>query len=189
VRDVLLFVTTRREKAEEAGRMGFAVEARSIDLPEPQSLDPLEVATHKARAAWEQVRRPVIVEDSGLSMAAWGGFPGALVKWLERSAGLERIARMLDPFPDRGAVARCALCYFDGETLVSAVGEVAGSIAAVPRGTGGFGWDALFIPDGSEKTFAEMRPEEKDSVSHRGRAWTALSGKLQAIGGRQAKEP
>jgi non-canonical purine NTP pyrophosphatase (RdgB/HAM1 family) len=179
--DALLFVTTRREKAEEARRLGFAVEPRSIDLPEPQSLDPLEVAIHKARAAWEQVRRPVVVEDSGLSMTAWGGFPGALVKWLERSAGLERIARMLDSFSDRRAIARCALCYFDGERLVSAVGEVAGSIAAAPRGTDGFGWDALFIPDGSAMTFAQMRPEEKDSVSHRGRAWAALSEKLRDI--------
>lgn len=175
----LILVTTRAEKAVEAQRMGFRIEHRSVELPEPQALDPGEIATWKARAAWERLRCPVVVEDSGLSVVAWGGFPGALVKWLEMSAGLETFARMLDPFPDRGAVARCALACFDGERMVTAMGEVRGRIARTPRGAGGFGWDPLFVPEGSEKTFGEMEPAEKDSVSHRRRAWVALSEKLR----------
>jgi len=177
-----LFVTTRREKVEEARRLGFLVEQRALELPEPQSLDPAEIAREKAAAAWERLRGPVLVEDSGLSVTAWGGFPGALVKWLERSAGLAAFARMLDGFPDRSAVARCALCYFDGRDAMAAVGEARGSLAEAPRGSAGFGWDALFVPEGSAMTFAEMRPEEKDAVSHRGRAWRAFSEKLAAKG-------
>ena len=175
---VLRLVTTRREKAEEARRFGFSVEQEALELPEPQSLDPSEVAAHKARAAWDLVRRPVVVEDSGLSIAAWGGFPGALVKWMEKSVGLPGIARMLEAFPDRSATARCALCYFDGMRLVDALGECPGTIARSPRGTAGFGWDALFIPDGEARTFAELPPAEKDAVSHRGRAWMVLGEKL-----------
>jgi non-canonical purine NTP pyrophosphatase (RdgB/HAM1 family) len=174
-----VFVTGRPEKAREAERMGFALERLDLDLPEPQSLDPSEVAEVKVRAAFDQLRRPVLVEDSGLEVLAWGGFPGALVKWLERSAGLEAIARMLDPFPDRSARAVCAIACFDGEHRVVARGVCAGSIAPSPRGSAGFGWDALFVPEGSDRTFAELAPEEKDRVSHRGRAWAELARKLE----------
>jgi len=174
-------VTTRREKAEEARRLGFFVEQAALDLPEPQALDPAEVVEAKARAAFGRLSRPVLVEDSGLSIASWNGFPGALVKWLEQGAGLEGIARMLDAFPDRSATAVCAVASFDGEELVAARGEVAGAIAPRPRGSGGFGWDRLFVPSGDSRTFAEMAPEEKDALSHRRRAWEALARRLPAL--------
>ncbi|HLN80494.1 MAG TPA: non-canonical purine NTP pyrophosphatase, partial [Thermoanaerobaculia bacterium] len=74
------FVTGRPEKAQEALRMGFALERIDLDLPEQQSVDPSEVALIKVRAAFDRLGRPVIVEDSGLEVLAWGGFPGALVK-------------------------------------------------------------------------------------------------------------
>jgi non-canonical purine NTP pyrophosphatase (RdgB/HAM1 family) len=172
-------VTGRPEKALEAARLGFPLERVDLDLPEPQSLDPSEVAEAKARAAFEIVGRAVLVEDSGLAVEAWGGFPGALVKWLEKSAGLEGIARMLDPFPDRGARAVCAIVCFDGETISAARGVAPGSIAPAPRGTQGFGWDALFVPRGEERTFAEMSPAEKDRVSHRGLAWAEMARKMR----------
>ncbi len=136
------------------------------------------MAREKARLAWERVRRPVLVEDSGLEILAWGGFPGALVKWLEKSAGLDAIVRMLEPFPDRTARAVCVIACFDGERLVTGRGVTEGGIAPAPRGTGGFGWDPIFVPRGSKKTFAEMLPPQKDAVSHRGRAWAALAGEL-----------
>jgi len=175
------FVTSRAEKAREAARLGFSFERLDLDLPEPQALDPAEVAEAKARGAYARLGRPVVVEDSGLEVLAWGGFPGALVKWLERSAGLDGITRMLDPFPDRSARAVCAIACFDGESLLAARGTVEGSIAERPRGSEGFGWDAIFVPRGDSRTFAELRPEEKDRVSHRGRAWEALKWKLPPV--------
>jgi non-canonical purine NTP pyrophosphatase (RdgB/HAM1 family) len=175
---VPVFVTGRPEKALEAARLGFPLERVDLDLPEPQSLDPSEVAEAKVRAAFEILGRAVLVEDSGLAVEAWGGFPGALVKWLEKSAGLEGIARMLDPFPDRSARAVCAIACFDGETIAAARGVALGSIAAAPRGTQGFGWDALFVPRGEDRTFAEMSPAEKDRVSHRGLAWAEMARKM-----------
>jgi len=161
--------------------MGFALERLDLDLPEPQALDPSEVAGIKVRAAFDRLRRPVLVEDSGLEVDAWGGFPGALVKWLEKSAGLDAITRMLDPFPDRRARAVCAIATFDGTGVVAARGVTEGSIAAAPRGSAGFGWDPIFVPQGFVSTYAEMRPEEKDRVSHRGRAWRELAEKLQGM--------
>ncbi len=173
-----VFVTGRPEKAQEAERMGFALERIDLDLPEPQSLDPSEVVEIKVRAAFDRLRRPVLVEDSGLEVLAWGGFPGALVKWLEKSAGLEAITRMLDPFPDRRARAVCAIACFDGATVAAARGVTDGSIARAPRGSLGFGWDPIFVPQGSPLTYAEMPPDAKDRVSHRGRAWTELARKV-----------
>lgn len=176
---VPVFVTGRPEKALEAARLGFPLERVDLDLPEPQSLDPAEVAEAKGRAAFERLGRAVLVEDSGLAVDAWGGFPGALVKWLEKSAGLEGIARMLDAFPDRSARAVCVIAFFDGDTFRAARGVAPGSIAAAPRGAQGFGWDALFVPRGSDRTFAELAPAEKDKVSHRGLAWAELARQLR----------
>ena len=176
-----VFVTGRAEKAREAERLGFRFERVDLDLAERQALDPAEIVESKARDAYAKLARPVVVEDSGLAIKAWNGFPGALVKWLEKSAGLEAMARMLDRFPDRSATATCAVAYFDGERVVPARGDVSGAIANAPRGEGGFGWDALFIPDGSDRTFAEMSGEEKDRVSHRRRAWEALARRLAGV--------
>lgn len=177
----LVFVTSRAEKAREAERLGFAVERLDLDLPEPQALDPSEIVEAKARTAYRMLSRPVLVEDSGLAIEAWGGFPGALVKWVERSAGVEALARMLDAFPDRSAVASCAIAYCDGAEVVAARGEIRGTIAAAPRGGGGFGWDVLFVPEGSDRTFAEMGAAEKDRISHRRRAWDALAERLPLL--------
>jgi non-canonical purine NTP pyrophosphatase (RdgB/HAM1 family) len=176
-----VFVTGRAEKAREAERLGFRLERRDLDLPEPQALDPADVVEAKARDAYARLARPVVVEDSGLAIKAWNGFPGALVKWLEKSAGLETMARMLDRFPDRSATATCAVAYFDGERVVQGRGEISGTIAHAPRGKSGFGWDALFIPEGSDRTFAEMSGEEKDRVSHRRRAWEALAREMPEL--------
>jgi non-canonical purine NTP pyrophosphatase (RdgB/HAM1 family) len=177
----LLFVTSRAEKAAEARRLGFDVAPHPLDLPEPQALDPGEIVEAKARAAWERLSVPVLVEDSGLAVDAWGGFPGALVKWMEKSVGLEGIARMLDGFPDRAATAICVVAAFDGTLLQAARGEARGRIAERPRGSGGFGWDRLFVPEGGQQTFAEMGPVEKDRVSHRRRAWEALAARCPSL--------
>ena len=174
----LVFVTSRAEKAREAERLGYAIERLDVDLPEPQALDPSEIVEAKARAAYALLGRPVLVEDSGLAIDAWGGFPGALVKWLEVSAGVASLARMLDAFPDRSASAVCAIAYCDGAEVVTARGTTRGAIAPAPRGANGFGWDVLFVPDAGDRTFAEMEPEEKDRVSHRRRAWDAMAEKL-----------
>jgi non-canonical purine NTP pyrophosphatase (RdgB/HAM1 family) len=176
-----VFVTGRPEKAREAQRLGFRFERGDLDLAELQALDPADVVESKARDAYAKLARPVVVEDSGLAIKAWNGFPGALVKWLEKSAGLEAIARMLDGFRDRSATAMCAVAYFDGDVVVRGRGDVSGSIAQAPRGQGGFGWDALFIPDGSDRTFAEMSGEEKDRISHRRRAWEALAREMPGL--------
>src|SRR5262249_20726277 len=115
--------------------------------------------------------------DSGLAVDAWGGFPGPLTKWLTmKTVGPEGLAQMLDPFGNRRATAVAVVAVArpgSGEGLL-ARGEAAGSIAFAPRGRNGFGWDVVFVPEGERRTFAQMRDEEKDEVSHRARAFAEL---------------
>src|SRR5262249_56054370 len=96
---------------------------------------------------------------------------GAVVKWGEKGGGGAGVGRMGEGFSERSATALCAIGYCDGGEVVTARGETSGSIADAPRGDGGFGWDVLFLPEGSDRTFAEMSPEEKDAISHRRPPW------------------
>lgn len=172
-----LFVTTNEHKRREAQTiLGVELERASPDVPELQALDVAEVAFHKARAARAALGAPplpVIVEDSGLVIRAWNGLPGALTKWFVSSVGVEGLLKMLSD-ADRSARAVCAVAVADtsGEVRLF-VGEVEGLLAPEPRGSSGFGWDPIFVPDGSELTYAEMG-DEKSRDSHRTRAFRAL---------------
>jgi XTP/dITP diphosphohydrolase len=173
-----IFVTTNEHKRREVQEiLGFELERADLDLPEIQAIDPAEVAADKARAAREVLGRPglpVLVEDSGLMVDAWDGFPGALTKWLMQSIGSEGLLRMLPPGEDRSARAVCvvALAQADGNVLTFR-GEVPGTLVQRPRGTGGFGYDPVFIPEWSSMTYAEMG-EGKNEDSHRARAFRAV---------------
>ena len=180
----IAFVTSNPGKAREASHfLGRPVAAALLDLPEIQSLDFAEVARAKALAAAAALGQTVLVEDSGLEVRAWGGFPGPMTKWITAGPlGQEGLARMLDAFPDRTATAVSALALAKPgdrpEEVLVAVGRKDGSLAVSPRGTNGFGWDVLFVPKGATRTWAEMSPEEKNRDSHRGRAFAALRGLL-----------
>lgn len=179
--DELVFVTSNEGKAREASVfLGRPVSARAVDLPEIQAVDFETVVRDKALRAAEEVGAPVLVEDSGLYVAAWNGYPGALTKWITQFIDDEALARMLDSFPDRRAEAVSALAVArpGSEDVLVAVGRVAGTIASVPRGANGFGWDVLFVPAGESRTFAEMSLEEKNTVSHRARAFAELRRRL-----------
>lgn len=180
--DRLVFVTSSEAKHREAQEiLGRPIDRVTLDLVEPQGLDVLAVAREKARLAAILLGRPVLVEDTSLELVALGGFPGPLVRWLLAAAGPAVIARMLDPFPVRDAVARCAAVIRDGEREWVGVGEVLGEIVTDPRGAGGFGWDIVFAPEwGGGLTYAEMPPAEKNSRSHRRLAFEALRERLSA---------
>lgn len=178
-----MFVTGNEHKRREVrGILGVELEAADLDVPEVQAVDPAEAAVSKALAAREALGFPdayVLAEDSGISVGAWNGFPGALTKWLMNSVGNEGFLKMLSGFEDRSAKAICvaAVAAPDGgvETFR---GEVAGTVAFEARGEGGFGYDPVFVPEWSEKTYAELG-EEKSRDSHRARAFRAVRGWLE----------
>lgn len=173
-------VTGNRNKLIEAERiLDKSLACEPLDLPEIQSLDLLEVLRAKGEDAWRRLRRPVVVEETGLDLAAMGGFPGPLVKWMLEAVGPEGIARTAHALGDPRATARCALIYLDGETEQVAEGETRGELVLEPRGEGGFGWDPIFVPEGRRETYAELGSSVKDRLGHRGRAWRRLQRLLQ----------
>ena len=184
-----IFVTSNENKRREAAHiLGLELDSAGLDLPEIQALDVAEVAARKAldaRRALGSPPRPVLVEDSGLVIEAWSGLPGALTKWFMATVGNEGLCAMLGDSADRSARAVCAVAvagYAEGpESVEVFTGEVAGEIAPGPRGTGGFGWDPIFIPDGlpdgDRRTYAEMG-EVKNDDSHRARAFKAARRRL-----------
>ncbi|OBG58496.1 MULTISPECIES: RdgB/HAM1 family non-canonical purine NTP pyrophosphatase [unclassified Mycobacterium] len=145
-------------------------------------------ALAKARDAFAATGLPAVADDSGLEVAALNGMPGVLsARWSgnhgDDAANTGLLLAQLSDVPDdrRGAafVSACALAGPSGEVVVR--GEWSGTIAREPRGGGGFGYDPVFLPAGSDRTAAELSPEEKDAVSHRGRALALLVPALREL--------
>jgi inosine triphosphate pyrophosphatase len=173
-------VTGNPDKRAEAERiLGRPVDAALVDLPEIQSLDLGEVLRAKAAEAWRLLGRPLVVEETGLELAALGGFPGPLVKWLLQAVGPEGIARVGLALGEPRVAARCMLAYTaNGSELVCAEGVTAGTLVLPARGEGGFGWDPVFLPEQETRTYGELPAAAKDRIGHRGRAWRALAHAL-----------
>ncbi len=181
----IAFVSSNEEKYREIRGALLScqveIERLALDVPEIQALDPVEVASFKARRAYEQLGTgPVLVEDTGLGIVAWNGFPGALITWVLKTVGEPGLCRQLDAWDDRRAIATVALCLFDGEQIHTFTGQTTGVITASPRGEHGFGWDSIFQPDGYNMTYGEMPREEKMKISMRARALDALQQFLRA---------
>jgi len=147
-----------------------------------------ENALAKARDGFNATGLPCVADDSGLAVEALNGMPGVLsARWSgghgRDEANYELLLAQLTDVPAvrRGAafVSACALVSAAGETVVRGVWP--GVIAVRPRGSGGFGYDPVFIPLGSDRSAAELSPAEKDAVSHRGRALAALVPALRAL--------
>jgi non-canonical purine NTP pyrophosphatase (RdgB/HAM1 family) len=176
--DEIIFVTSSEDKAAEARAiLGIKVTAADLDIPEIQSIKVEEVVLGKAKAAYETLDKPVIVEDTGLYLKAMNGFPGALIKWLLDSIGPAGICRLVQGM-DRSAEARTCVCLYNGWEPVIFTGSVKGAISDCPRGKGGFGWDPVFVPEGSDETFAEMPGERKNAISMRRAALEKLGDHL-----------
>lgn len=176
------FITTNRGKLREMERMlKMRIKSKGLELGELQDTDVRRVARDKAMRAYYALRKPVMVEDTGLYIRALNGFPGALVKWLLKGVGNMGMCRIMRSHRDRSAYAETCISLYDGRRVRSFCGRIEGSIAKSPSGGEGFGWDHIFIPNGSTRTFAEMDPEEKDMISHRGRAVMKLKGYLKSI--------
>ncbi len=105
------------------------------------------------------VGQPVLVEDVALSFTELGKLPGPYIKWFLQELSLEKICELAGT-NSRAATASVCFCYFDGTTPVFFDGSVDGTIAAAPHGNEGFGFDPIFIPAGSNKTWGEMNDDE-----------------------------
>jgi len=172
----ILFITGNKHKLREAREIlpHCQINNIEIDLPEIQAIDVKKVVKEKAIIAYNKIKKPLIVEDTGLHIEEWDNFPGALSKWLETTAGNDKIVKMLTPFKNKKAYAETAICYYDGKICKIFSGQVHGKIVN-PRGTNGFGWAPIFEVPETNKTFAEMTEEEKAPYSMRRKAFDKMA--------------
>jgi non-canonical purine NTP pyrophosphatase (RdgB/HAM1 family) len=176
----LTFITGNATKVEHLAKyLDFSIEQKKLDVPEIQSLDLEEVATEKAKAAFALLGTPVLVEDTALSFEALNGLPGPLVKWFLESIGNDGLTKLLLGYHNRGALAETcfALCDESGVHLFK--GACKGRVADRPKGDG-YGWDPVFIPEGSELTWAEFDFAQQKGVSMRRLAIEKLQVYLEA---------
>lgn len=182
----ITFVTGNQKKLDEViailgDTLPFELQSMKLDLPELQG-EPEEVSRAKAVLAAKQVTGPVMVEDTSLCFNALGGLPGVYIKWFLEKTGHEGLNNLLAAYPDKSAYAQCifSLAINDGKDegegegdVLTFVGKTNGTIVSA-QGPLDFGWDPIFMPDGFDKTYAEIPKEIKNTISHRYRSLEAL---------------
>jgi XTP/dITP diphosphohydrolase len=197
VRAVL--ATRNPHKIEEVRRILAPYDVELVSLTEfPDVGDVVESgatfadnALLKAAAVAHATGLTALADDSGLAVAALNGMPGVLsARWAGRhgddAANLQLVLDQLADVPDerRGAAFVCAAAAVTptGDRLV-VEGRVDGVVNRVPCGANGFGYDPIFVPVGEQRTTAEMSPDEKDAISHRGKAFRTLAARLATLAG------
>jgi XTP/dITP diphosphohydrolase len=198
---VRLVLATRNEhKLRELGPLMHPIELdplpESVTLPPETGTTFADNALGKARAAAAATGRASIADDSGIEAAALGGAPGV---WSARYAGdgatdeenLAKLLREVPPAGDTRVTYVCAIAYVEPGGREQVVhGRCEGTLTHRPRGSGGFGYDPAFVPDdypGDDRTMAELTPEEKHAISHRGRAARQL--KLELLQAEEEARP
>jgi len=181
----IYFATSNKNKFNEASRIlekyGYELVLFSFDKKELQSTDLGEIALQSALIAYTYVNAPVVVEDSGLFIKALNGFPGPFSSYVYKTIGVKGVLKLMKGVTDRSAYFEAAVAIVMPPFERVFKGSVYGRIADSPRGTGGFGFDPIFIPENEDKTFAEMSVEEKNKYSHRARAFEKLGIWLKSI--------
>ncbi|HET6817308.1 MAG TPA: RdgB/HAM1 family non-canonical purine NTP pyrophosphatase [Mycobacteriales bacterium] len=193
----VVLATRNAHKVEEVQRILAPYDVELVSLTEfPDVGDVAETgatfadnALLKAEAVARETGLTALADDSGLAVAALNGMPGVLsARWAGRHgddlANLQLVLDQIVDVPDerRGAAFVCAAAAVTpaGERLV-VEGRVEGIVIRSPRGTNGFGYDPIFVPTGEKRTTAEMSAEEKDAISHRGKAFRMLAPRLAEL--------
>ena len=202
----LVLATRNRHKVEELHRIlgaaslevdivGLAEFPDAPDVPETGSTFS-DNALLKALAIARATGLPAVADDSGLAVDALNGMPGVLsARWAGRHGAdrenVELVLAQVTDVPDErlGAAFVCAAAVALPDGVCEVVeGVVSGHLVRVPRGTGGFGYDPIFVPDAETRTIAELPDGEKDAISHRGRAFRALVPVLRQLLGKDADQ-
>jgi XTP/dITP diphosphohydrolase len=147
----------------------LSIEQADIKEVEIQADSVEEVAKYSAIQVREKHKIPVFVEDTGLFIDILRGFPGVYASYVYKSIGIFGVLKLLDGTSNREAVFRSSIAYCDlNDQVTCFTGECHGKISSVPRGSAGFGFDPIFMPEnGGGKTFGEMKIQEKNGFSHR----------------------
>lgn len=157
----------------------------NVEKIEIQDNDIDKIAIFAALNAYQIIKEPLLVDDSALYIRSLNNFPGAYTSFVFQTIGIKGILKLMEGVNDRYAIFKTSLVYVDEKGYKLFNGIVEGNIAFEPRGNKGFGFDPIFIPLNSNKTFSEMDIEEKNKYSHRSMAtykfakWITSKSELQ----------
>jgi XTP/dITP diphosphohydrolase len=162
----LVLVSHNQGKLEDSRRLlpGYSIRMADIELPEMQSMEVSYIVRHKVRAAYEAVKEPCFVMDTGLYIEYLNGLPGPFIRYFYDLLGSDGICA-LSASENRKCTWVTCLAYYDGELNPIFQKTADGTIATVPRGDAGYSWDPIYIPLGQTRTLAEMTFEEKQSFA------------------------
>ncbi|KAL6122479.1 Non-canonical purine NTP pyrophosphatase [Nucleospora cyclopteri] len=171
----IYFITGNKNKAREVANKlklckNIKIEIIKLDLQEIQG-DCKSICKAKCLEATKYVDGPILVEDTSLCFNALGGLPGPYIKWFLEKLKPIGLFKMLSSFGDKTGYAMCTLAYYEknNDKILFFEGKCVGKIIE-PRKESDFGWDSIFLPENSVKTFSEIEPEIKNEISHRAKA-------------------
>lgn len=177
---MIYLVTGNHNKLKELRQVFPAeveLESIKLELDEIQTLDSHELVRHKLRQAYENLGKPVIVEDVSAELANLNGLPGPFIKFFEQRLGQEALYVL----GGEGTAVKivCTMGYFDGTREIIVDGVLNGVVTA-PRGEHGFGFDSVVVPEGYDKTCAELGDDIKNTLSHRHHAALLMAERLKS---------
>ena len=156
------------------------IASREVDLVEIQSLDLHEIVEDKVKRAYDIIQGPVIVEDVSAGLDDLEDLPGPFYKFFREKLGDLILVQLSGIAKSNKLTIQCLAAYYDGENLLFGHGIIKGT-AVEPRGENGFGFDPVVVPNGQDRTMAEMSAEEKNKISHRGKAFRDLLKQLEIL--------
>lgn len=175
----IFFITSNKGKVlevkEKLSNLDLKIIQKDLGYPEIQSDSLEEVALFGAKHIQKVFKNSFILEDAGLFIDSLNGFPGVYSAYVYYKIGLGGVLKLLKNQKNRKATFRSVYVYGEpGKNPILFIGECPGTISDKELGIHGFGYDPIFIPEGSTKTFAQMETKEKNKVSHRGKSLNKL---------------
>jgi len=152
-------------------RFDVSFETTSVEKLEIRADDVETVAHEAAITAYDVLKRPVVLDDTGLFIDALNGFPGTYSAYILKTIGTTGILRLMNNIDKRNAEFVTAVGYADGDAVRTFVGVMPGNIARAPAGEEGFGYDPIFVPQDETRTYAQLSLLEKVNISHRTKAF------------------
>lgn len=171
----IYMATSNKGKIKEISEiLKIPLEFAKIEVDEVQSMDLEYVARKKVMEAFKILKKPVIVDDVGVYMQAWNRFPGPFVKYVHNLLGNKKILELFKHEKNRKVIVQSAVAYHDGKKIHTFIGTVKGTLAKKEKGSQGWGFDPIIIPNGQIQTFAQMGLIKKNQLSHRSKAFKKL---------------
>ncbi|OUJ18634.1 Inosine/xanthosine triphosphate pyrophosphatase all-alpha NTP-PPase family [Methanonatronarchaeum thermophilum] len=171
----ITFVTSNQHKIMEAKDILSPIKIEGRDIGYPEIQDTIEnVAIEGAKYAYKKIKKPLIVEDSGLYINTYNGFPGPYSAYTHETIGNKGILKLMKNKTNRKCYFKSIVVYIDQHTTKKHTGKIKGQISKKQKGPHGFGYDPIFIPNNHKKTFGEIEMKEKNKLSHRRQALKKL---------------